>query len=253
LASGNKVHRNFKLGIDGKLIGVESFRRTNKALTITGLTLNPAIRELANIDKAIDWSVIWGERRKAAAAEAAATVLAGNGFNGGNGPGYNIDEIEQIVREGAPAEKNRSEVFHTIIGHYLGCGWDVEQIFAHLRQFPSGIGGRYLGEGRLSGEIARCANKYAAGTLPLSDANGWVNGFEVKAPAPSEPDPSDDPELDDDLGEDNSPVQNPALEPDLDEELVDEAPALDQRFRSSNHIRPPCRAYRPRCERRAPD
>ena len=29
--------------------------------------------------------------------------------------------------------------------------------------------------------------------------------------------------------------------------------ALDQRFRSSNHIRPPCRAYRPRCERRAPD
>jgi len=29
--------------------------------------------------------------------------------------------------------------------------------------------------------------------------------------------------------------------------------SLDQRFRSSNHIRPPCRAYRPRCERRAPD
>jgi hypothetical protein len=28
---------------------------------------------------------------------------------------------------------------------------------------------------------------------------------------------------------------------------------LDQRFRSSNHIRPPCRAYRPKCERRAPD
>jgi putative DNA primase/helicase len=28
---------------------------------------------------------------------------------------------------------------------------------------------------------------------------------------------------------------------------------VDQRFRSSNHIRPPCRAYRPRCERRAPD
>jgi signal transduction histidine kinase len=28
---------------------------------------------------------------------------------------------------------------------------------------------------------------------------------------------------------------------------------LDQRFRSSNHIRPPCRACRPRCERRAPD
>jgi hypothetical protein len=31
------------------------------------------------------------------------------------------------------------------------------------------------------------------------------------------------------------------------------AASLDQRFRSSNHIRPPCRAYRPKCERRAPD
>ena len=61
------MHRKFTLEIDGKLIAVEPFRRTNKPLTITGLTLNPAIRELANIDKAIDWSVIWGERRKAAA------------------------------------------------------------------------------------------------------------------------------------------------------------------------------------------
>ena len=89
-----------------------------------------------------------------------------------------------------PTGRNRSETFHTIIGHYLGCGWNVEQIFAHLQQFPAGIGGRYLGEGRLSGEIARSANKYAAGALPQSGTNGWTNGFEAKAPA-SEPDPLD--------------------------------------------------------------
>ena len=131
----------------------------------------------------IDWGVVWGERRKAAAAAEKSAPIAGNGFNGGNGSGYSVDEIEQIVREGAPAGKNRSDTFHTIVGHYLGCGWDAERIFAHLQQFPTGIGGRYLGEGRLSGEIARSANKYAAGALPLSDTNGWTNGFEAKAPA----------------------------------------------------------------------
>ena len=54
--------------------------------------------------------MVWGERRKAAAA-AAAPPVAGNGFNGGNGSGYSVDEIEQIVREGAPDGKNRSEHF----------------------------------------------------------------------------------------------------------------------------------------------
>jgi hypothetical protein len=221
------------------LIGVEPFRRTNKALTITGLTLNPAIHELANIDKAVDWSVIWGERRKAAAIEAAATAPAGNGFNSGNGSGYSVDEIELIVREGAPAGKNRSEVFHTIVGHYLGVGWKVEQVFAHLQQFPDGIGGRYLHEGRLSSKIARSAGKYNAGTLPLSDTNGWTNGFEVKAPT-SEPSKSDEEleELDDDIGaegEEPSPSPQdidlgaaPALDPELDDELIeDEASAPD--------------------------
>ena len=37
-----------------------------------------AIRELANIDRVLDWAVVWGERRKAAAA--AARASDGNGF-----------------------------------------------------------------------------------------------------------------------------------------------------------------------------
>jgi hypothetical protein len=64
-------------------------------------------------------------------------------------------QAEAFVREGTPAGENRSDLFHTIVGHYLGCGWEVEQIYAHLQQFPDGIGGRYLSEGRLSSEIAR--------------------------------------------------------------------------------------------------
>ena len=106
------MNRKFTLEIDGKLIAAELFRRTNKALTITGLTLNPTIHELTNIDRVIDWGVVWGERRKAAAAAEKRRADCRQRINGG-GCGYNVDEIEQIVREGAPAGKNRSETFHT--------------------------------------------------------------------------------------------------------------------------------------------
>jgi hypothetical protein len=70
LADGNPLHKKFSLEIDGKEIAVELFRRTRKVLTVTGYTLD-SVRELANIDRVIDWGVNWGERRKAAAAEAA--------------------------------------------------------------------------------------------------------------------------------------------------------------------------------------
>ena len=104
------LHRKFTLEIDGKEIAVELFRRTNKALTITGYRLD-TIRELTNIDKVLDWGVIWGERRKAAAA--AAAPVNGNGFNG-NGCGYSVDQIEQIVRDGsAGREPIAATVFHT--------------------------------------------------------------------------------------------------------------------------------------------
>jgi hypothetical protein len=68
----------------------------------------------------------------------------------------------------------------------------------HLQQFPDGIGGRYLSEGRLSGEIARSASKYTADAAPLFN-NGWANGFEAKAPPPQPeaPAPENDPELED--------------------------------------------------------
>ena len=149
LADGDNLHRKFSLEIDGKQIAAELFRRTNKALTVTGYKLD-TIHELTNIDRVFDWAVVWGERRKAAAAAAVeqAASASGNGFNGsGNGCGCSIEQIERFVREGAPAGENRSDLFHTIVGHYFGCGWSAEQILAHLQQFPDGIGGRYLARG----------------------------------------------------------------------------------------------------------
>jgi primase-polymerase (primpol)-like protein len=96
LANGHTVHKKFTLEIDGKDLAVELFRRTRKALTITGCKLD-TIRELTSIDRVIDWGIVWGKRRKAAAAEAAVPIN-GNGFNG-NGSVYSVDQIEQIVRE----------------------------------------------------------------------------------------------------------------------------------------------------------
>ena len=170
LADGAMLNKKFTLNIDGKDVAAELFRRTNKTLTITGYRLD-TITKLTNIDRVIDWAVIWGERRKAAAAEAAVPINC-NGFNG-NGSGYGIDQIEQIVRTGAPDGKNRSDVFHTIVGHYLGCGWSAEQILEHLQQFPDGIGSRYLREDRLRNEIARSAGKHAKPELPVPVTLCW--------------------------------------------------------------------------------
>ena len=64
------VNRKFTLEIGGKRIAVELFRRAAKVLTVTGYKLD-SIRELTNIDRVIRWAIVWGERRKAAVAEAA--------------------------------------------------------------------------------------------------------------------------------------------------------------------------------------
>ena len=69
VVDGEPLNRKFTLEIDGKKIAAELFRKTNKALTITGYTLDPAIRELSNIDKVFDWALVWGERRKGAASK----------------------------------------------------------------------------------------------------------------------------------------------------------------------------------------
>ena len=214
LADGDPLNRKLTLKINNKNIAVGLFRRTNKALTVTGYTLDPAIRELQKVDKVFAWASVWGERRKAAAAQEK-VASKGNGFDS---PGYrySIDEIEQFVREGAPAGTNRSDVFHAIIGHYVGCGWDLKRILAHLEQHPEGIGSRYLAEGRLGNEIARSAGKYAQTELPLGGNGGWT----AKAPPePEEPPRPDQPPEDE--------PEDPELDDDHDDDLGEELPKHD--------------------------
>jgi AAA domain len=90
-------------------------------------------------------------------------------------------------------------VFHTIVGHLCGCGWDVERIVARLEQFPDGIGGRYIGEGRLPGEVARSFEKYRARKAIgdcLPRTGGWQESATPDGPHEDEP-PDDDEEQDD--------------------------------------------------------
>jgi hypothetical protein len=236
-ADGEPLHRKFTLEIDGKPIAAELFRRTNKALTVTGYTLNPAIRQLVNINKVLKWAVVWGERRKAAAVETAA-LAASNGFNGG-GCRYTVGQIEAIIRDGAPTGSDRSALFHTVVGHLSGCGWDAERILTHVAQFPDGIGAKYIVEGRLAAEIARSLGKFQANELPLSGNGSWANGWDAKTPPQPDPEPSPEPEqsipsalhvrtssptIGNEVGTPiaDAPVAEPELDDDLDEELADD-------------------------------
>jgi hypothetical protein len=222
LTNGAELHRRFDLEINSKNITVELFRRTNKVLTISGYKLD-SVREFTNIDKVLDWGIIACERRKATAAKNAAPTN-GHHFNG-NGCGYSIDQIEEIVRNGAPEGANRSNLFHTIVGHYTGCGWSVEQILKHLEQYPHGIGERYIREDRLRNEITRSAGKFAKAELPSSGAT-WSNNWDAKAPP--KPDEHDDPELeqdhdDDDLDDD---LGDEGLDDDVDQQPSSDLPQM---------------------------
>ena len=124
------------------------------------------------------------------------------------------------MREGPPAGANRSDVFHAIVGHYVGCGWDLKRILAHLEQHPEGIGSRYLAEGRLGDEIARSAGKYAQTELPLGGNGGWTAKAPPEPEEPPQPDQPpedepDDPELDDDPDGDDLGEELPKHDPNL--------------------------------------
>jgi hypothetical protein len=241
LANGLPVNRKFTLEIDGKMIAAELFRRSNKPLTITGYTLDPTIKELSNIDKALDWAVVWGERRKAAADEAAAKVKAANGGFNSNGSSYTVEQIDTMICDGAPPGIDRSAVFHAIVGHLMGCGWDAGRIYERLAQYPNGIGAKYIAEGRLTSEIDRSLKKFQAKQLPLSSGNGgWVNSREAKVPPQPDPELEDDAELDENSGappwedseppEDDSEPRSAEPDPELDDPELEDDPEFDPNY-----------------------
>jgi len=188
-AKGEELHRKFELGT----AAVELFRGTRKALTVTGLQLG-ANQQLGNIDALLDRAVIWAQQHQQKLTRA---KPAGSSITAGTMAQYSIDAIEQIVREGAPAGTNRSDTFHAVVGHYLGCGWRVEHIVSLLEQHLDGIGARYLAEGRLAGEVERSAGKYGTIEQPEPWSTDWKREPQSE-PLQHEPEPEPEQELKED-------------------------------------------------------
>ena len=172
-ASGAALHRVFNLDNDGR---VELFRRTNKVLTVTGQQLGSAEPELVSIDALLDWAVPWAEHHR----RVVANGVNGSQIYGSSIGSFGIDQIDEMVRRGAPPGANRSDMFHAIVGHFRGIGWAEEQIVEHLSQFPDGIADRYLREERLPGEVARSIAKYEAQALPQPTQVRSGNGHDTE-------------------------------------------------------------------------
>jgi hypothetical protein len=200
-ANGEELHRKFTFDTSA----LELFRHTRKPLTVTGVQLGTS-RQLGSIDALLDRAVIWAQQRQQNLAKAKPD---GSGITAGTMAQCSIEEIERIVREGAPAGANRSDIFHAIVGHYVGCGWSDEQIVALLEQYPDGIDGRYLAEGRLAGEVERSAGKYR-NCRTIKQPEPWSTNWkrEPQSEAPQhKPEPEPQPEPDR-----NPPIAQPELE-----------------------------------------
>jgi hypothetical protein len=156
---GDSLNRKFTLEIEGKKVAAELFRRTNKALTITGAQIN-GIRRLTNIDTALIWAERWGERQKEETRKATAAANGGAVANGSGKSKHKIEDFDRMVREGPMNGENRSDLFHACVGHYLGCEWSIEQLIEFFEQNPNGVACRYIAEGRLRSEVERSASKY---------------------------------------------------------------------------------------------
>jgi hypothetical protein len=232
-AVGAPVQRKFNLENGTAL---ELFRRTRKPLTVTGLQLGRC-QQLGNADRLIERALLWAERHKAAP-----TPSSGAGTTIGSGMQLSIEEIEEYVQL-APApvggQSIRSEVFHIVVGHYRGCGWSPEQIFAHLEQFPDGVGGRYLAEGRLSSEIERSLQRlqeYSRRQQQIGPDRTWTADWKVRSTPEPEPQPEPEPKPEESElppweepapeSEQEQQQQEPELEPELEPDVEPE-PALD--------------------------
>jgi hypothetical protein len=183
--NGQYLHtQDAPIEISGKLIRVELFRCCNKFLTVTGAALNPA-GALSNLDRALDWGADWLRRRKAEKCKAEHT---GNGFDS-SGCKYTIGEIDAIVAAGTPAGADRSSVFHSVVGHFVGVGWSADQLEDLLAQHPNGVAARYITEGRLRQEIERSLNKFGLSEQSADWTSGWVPPEESPpiAPEPEQP------------------------------------------------------------------
>src|SRR5262249_36183629 len=67
-------------------------------------------------------------------------------------------DYEDLIKNGAPTSGNRSDLFHSVIGHLYGQGLSEDEILELLARYPQGISAKYTG--RLGAEVRRCYRKW---------------------------------------------------------------------------------------------
>jgi hypothetical protein len=145
ISINTQLHSNDQIDEHGARI--ELFRRTRKPLTVTGLQVGNCT-SFGNIDALLDRAAAWAKQHKPA--KPAGAGFGTNNFSGDGLGKLSIDDIELIVREGAPPGSNRSDLFHAIIGHYSAIGWSGDQIAEHL-EIPQRHRRPLFGRGAVAG------------------------------------------------------------------------------------------------------
>src|SRR5262249_44281067 len=63
-----------------------------------------------------------------------------------------------LIKHGAPLGGDRSDLFHSVVGHLYGQGLSEDEVIELLARYPQGIGAKYTG--RLSTEVRRSYRKW---------------------------------------------------------------------------------------------
>jgi hypothetical protein len=172
-ATGNTLNRRFNVDANNGT-AVELFRSCERYITVTGLEVGQC-NELPLIDAFID--ALLARYENGGGGGAAAGLFD---FNDAARQGQSLD-YEDLIKNGAPAGSDRSDLFHSVIGHLYGQGLSEDEIIERLACHPKGIAAKY--SGRLGKEVRRSYRKWqgkkqtgATGQLPPLPSGGGGGG-----------------------------------------------------------------------------
>jgi len=148
-AAGATLNRRFNLGGNG--VAVELYRRCERYITITALEIGRC-NELPQIDAFIDALL--------ARYENGGVVTPSDGLIDLNTAGTQQQPLdyEKLIENRAAPGDDRSDLFHSVIGHLYGQGFSEDEILEKLARHPNGIGAKYVG--RLGTEVRRSYRKW---------------------------------------------------------------------------------------------
>jgi len=147
-AAGAVLHRRFNLDPKNGA-AVELYRGCERYITVTALEYGQC-SELPLIDAFIDTLLARYENGAGAVDDMFDLNTAAKQNQSLN--------YEDLIKNGAPPNSDRSDLFHSVVGHLYGQGLSEDDIIEELARHPKGIGAKYVG--RLGKEVRRSYRKW---------------------------------------------------------------------------------------------